>query len=136
MMGRTTYISFFPFFFFFFNASCFIFSFGIWAVCYAFNFGYILHEAYRFCVCVCVWGGEEYMTRAIFLSAHYRYHSSINAVAKVIPNHIAFFAFLSRPTFAAGPLFLVDHFIHSWFVKKHVDFNPAAKHQNKHKFEG
>lgn len=85
---------------------------------------------------VCVWGGEEYMTRAIFLSAHYRYHSSINAVAKVIPNHIAFFAFLSRPTFAAGPLLLADHFIHSWFVKKHVDFNPAAKHQNKHKFEG
>lgn len=85
---------------------------------------------------LCVWGGEEYMTRAIFLSAHYRYHSSINAVAKVIPNHITFFAFLSRPTFAAGPLFLVDHFIHSWFVKKHVDFNPAAKHQNKHKFEG
>lgn len=85
---------------------------------------------------LCVWGGEEYVTRAIFLSAHYRYHSSINAVAKVIPNHIAFFAFLSRPTFAAGPLFLLDHFIHSWVVKKHVDFNPAAKHQNKHKFEG
>lgn len=95
-------------------------------------FGYILSEAYRFCAR----GWEEYMTRKIILSAHYPYHSSINAVAKVIPNHIAFFAFLSRPTFAAGPLFLVDHFIHSWFVKKHTDFNPAAKHQNKHKFEG
>lgn len=64
-------------------------------------------------------GWEEYMTRKIFLSAHYPYHSPINAIAKVIPNHIAFFAFLSRPTFAAGPLFLVDHFIHSWFVKAH-----------------